>query len=381
MVRRHFWLEKIEEAWSHRSVLWLAGVRRSGKTTLCQTLSSAEVFDCELPRTRRLMEDPEAFLKSFKNKRIVLDEIHRLDNPSELLKIAADYFPDTKIVATGSSSLAASTHFKDKLTGRKSTIWLTPLMSSDLNDFGETSLKHRFLKGGLPPFFLNKKSQEKDFQEWIDAFWAKDIQDLFRLERRHSFMKFAELLMVNSGGLFEASKFAGPCEVSRVTISNYLRVLEETFVVHVVRPFHTRRSVEILSAPKVYSFDTGFTCFFKGWQTLRPDDMGFLWEHFVLNEIMAQMQTRDIRYWRDKMGHEIDFIWAPRGKPPFTVECKWSSRNFDGRNIRVFRRHYPQGKDLVVAHDIDRPYIKRMGNREIQFTSLSHLPEILRNHQ
>ncbi len=105
MVLRQHWIERIEKAWKQRTVIWLAGVRRVGKTYLCQSLPEVEYFDCELPRTRRMMDDPEGFLEGHRGKRIVLDEIHRLDNPSELLKIAADHFPKTRIIATGSSTL------------------------------------------------------------------------------------------------------------------------------------------------------------------------------------------------------------------------------------------------------------------------------------
>ncbi len=72
MVKRQFWLNRIEIAWERRSVVWLSGVRRVGKTCLCQTLPDIEYFDCELPRVRRLMEDPQGFLGSIGNGRIVL---------------------------------------------------------------------------------------------------------------------------------------------------------------------------------------------------------------------------------------------------------------------------------------------------------------------
>ena len=182
MVRRNAWLEKIENAWQKRSVLWLSGVRRVGKTFLCRSLPRIEYFDCELPRVRRLMEDPEGFLEDLRGRRIVLDEIHRLQNPSQLLKIAADHFSNVKVLATGSSTLGASTKFKDTLSGRRRDIWLTPIMTRDLADFANEELAHRFLRGGLPPFFMTKTLPEKDFQEWMDAYWAKDIQELFRLE-------------------------------------------------------------------------------------------------------------------------------------------------------------------------------------------------------
>ena len=83
MVLRKYWLKLLESAWKRKSVVWLSGVRRAGKTFLCRSIPQIEYFDCELPRVRRQMEDPEDFLSKLKNKRIVLDEIHRLPNPSE----------------------------------------------------------------------------------------------------------------------------------------------------------------------------------------------------------------------------------------------------------------------------------------------------------
>jgi predicted AAA+ superfamily ATPase len=377
MKQRRFWLAKIEELWQKRSVLWLSGVRRVGKTCLSQTLTNIEYFDCELPRTRRLLDDPEAFLQSLRGKRIVLDEVHRLQNPSELLKIAADYFPDTEILATGSSTLGVSAKFKDTLAGRKTELWLTPMISPDLPDFDNTDLTHRLLRGGLPSFFVPTNLPEQDFQEWMDAYWAKDIQELFRLERRYSFQRFAELLFVQSGGIFEATRFSRPCEVSRTTINNYLSVLEATFVVHVVRPFSTHRPTEIVSAPKVYGFDTGFVCYHRGWLDLRPEDMGLLWEHYVLNELHGRLQFRDIFYWRDKRGHEVDFVLAHRGRPHMAIECKWSADDFDKRNIQAFRRQYSEGGNFVVAQDINRPFSRYYNKILVDFVDLQTLIDIV----
>lgn len=354
-------------------MLWLSGVRRVGKTTLCQSLPESEYFDCELPRVRRMLEDPQTFLDDLKGRTIVLDEVHRLHNPSEILKIAADHYPDTKIVATGSSTLGASAKFKDTLAGRKYELWLTPMISTDLADFGHKEITRRFLRGGLPPFFMAEKLPERDFQEWMEAYWAKDIQELFRLERRHSFLKCAELLMAQSGGIFEATAFARPCEISRATVSNYLAVLEATFVVHVIRPFSSHRPAEIISAPKVYAFDTGFMCYYRGWHELRNDDFGTLWEHFVLNEMHAQIQSRRISYWKDKRGHEVDFVLADRKSEPAAIECKWSATDFDATNLKVFRRQYPKGRNFVVASDVQRAFSREYGNIQVRFVTLDDL--------
>ncbi len=378
VTHRTYWLDQIEVAWRRRSIVWLGGVRRSGKTCLCQTLPNTEYFDCELPRVRRLMEDSQDFLDSLGKGRFVLDEIHRLKNPSELLKIAADHYPDIRIIATGSSTLGASSKFKDTLAGRKYNIQLTPMISEDLKDFKNTDLSHRLFRGGLPPFFLPDKLPERDFQEWMDAFWAKDIQLLFRLERRDSFQRFTELLMTQSGGIFEATRFAHPCEVSRTTIKNYLKVLEATFVVNIVRPYNTHRSTEIISAPKVYGFDTGFICYYRGWDVLRREDRGILWEHYILNEIQARTGQRHLHYWRNKRGHEVDFIFIKRGDPPLAIECKWSAGQFNSAGLKAFRRKYPEGVNLVVSPDVDRSYSRSYAGMKIKFVNLSGLIKILR---
>jgi predicted AAA+ superfamily ATPase len=105
-----------------------------------------------------MMDNPQAFLDEVRGKRIVLDEIHRLGNPSAILKIAADYYPDTQILATGSSTLGASAKFRDTLAGRKAELWLTPMIQEDLKDFEREEIYYRLLRGGFPLSFWLKHS-------------------------------------------------------------------------------------------------------------------------------------------------------------------------------------------------------------------------------
>lgn len=379
MVERRLWLDLIESAWRARSIVWLVGVRRVGKTVLARSLPRVEYFDCELPRTRRLMDDPEAFLTERAGSRIVLDEVHRLPNPAELLKIAADHYPTTRILATGSSTLGASRRFRDTLAGRKRELHLTPLLVAELAAFGHAGeLERRLHRGGLPEHFLAEAPPERDFQEWMDAYWARDLQELFRLERRHAFQRLTELLFARSGGIFEATAYARPCEVSRQTISNYLAILEATHVAHVVRPFSTHRPTEIVSAPKVYGFDTGFVCHHRGWTELRHEDRGILWEHVVLNEIIAELQTRDVRYWRDKSRHEIDFVLERPGAAPVAIECKWALSDFNPAAFVSFRKQYPNGPSLVVSTDVDRPFTRSHGGVKTSYVGLRDLIDEIR---
>ncbi len=360
-----------------RSVVWLMGVRRVGKTVLARSLPDHLYFDCELPSTRRMLEDPEGFLDAHRGRTIVLDEVHRLADPAGILKIASDHFRETRVLATGSSTLGASARFRDTLAGRKAEVWLTPMTLADLADFGATDLRHRLLRGGLPPFFLAPSAPEGEYQEWVDAHWARDILELFRLERRHAFGRLFELLMMQSGGIFEATPLARACEVSRTTIANYVSVLDATFVVHLVRPYVGGGASEIVAAPRAYAFDTGFVCFFRGWHELRHDDLGLLWEHVVLNELHAHLGRGPVHYWRTKHGSEVDFVIVRRGSAPALVECKWSADEFDPAGMAAFRARYPGGENYVVASNVRRRFSRTHRGLTVHYLALADLGETL----
>ena len=375
MIKRTFWLRVIEAYFKKRSVIWLYGPRRAGKTFLCRSIPGVEYFDCELPEIRQRITNP-GFLESVSGKTIVLDEIHRIDNPSELLKIAADYHHGTKIIATGSSTLNAYKSFRDTLTGRKYNLRLTPMMSQDMDDFNIKDFDKRLLNGGLPGF-LAEDRDKSNYSEWMESYWAKDVMELFSIEKRHSYLKFIELLMSNSGGIFEATSYAADCEISRHTVLTYLSAIELTGVVSIVRPYSVMKNNEIVHAPKIYGFDTGFVCYFKGWEKLRHEDYGTLWEHIVLNEFTALMQDKSVNYWRDKQGHELDFVIPVSRGAVDVFECKWSSKHIDVSNTKIFRNKYPAGTNYAVVYDCDKSYKTVISGTKVTILGLKHLREAI----
>jgi hypothetical protein len=120
---------------------------------------------------------------------------------------------------------------------------------------------------------------------------------------------------------------------------------------HVVRPYAEGGRSEILSAPRVYGFDTAFVCHYRGATSLRPADLGALWEHLVLNELHAHVGRGAIRYWRTKHGSEVDFVLVRHGRAPVAVECCWSAADFEPAAMRSFRGAYPGGASFVVTAD------------------------------
>jgi predicted AAA+ superfamily ATPase len=123
----------------------------------------------------------------------------------------------------------------------------------------------------------------------------------------------------------------------------------------------------------VYAFDTGFVCQHRGWRDLRREDLGALFEHLVLNELHALLGSRgSIRYWRSKAGPEVDFVLDRPGRP-VAIECKWSAGSFEPGGIQSFRRRYPGPLNLVVAADVDRPFVRRYGSIHARFVGLGDL--------
>ncbi|MFQ5638907.1 MAG: ATP-binding protein [bacterium] len=376
MIKRALWLDRIYKAWTRRSVVWLSGVRRVGKTTLARMLPDAVYMNCDLPSTLRALEDPELFLDvQTKDSILIFDEVHHLNDPSRLLKIAADAYPHLKVLATGSSTLAATRKFRDSLTGRKQAIHLCPVLWEECDDpFGVSDLDRRLLHGGLPEPLLAAGKESAFFNEWIDSFYARDILELFGIRNRQGFLALFRLLLRQSGGQVDYSQLANLSELSRATVKAHIEAMQVAHAVHLLRPFHGGGKREIVSRPKCYAFDTGFVTFEKGWDTIRDDDRGLLWEHLVLDALHVRFADEDIFYWQDKSRREVDFVLR-RGRDRLDVlECKINPDKLDPRPVEVFRSLYPKGENYIVSPAVKKPYKVRRGDLVFTACTTRDLP-------
>jgi len=367
MIDRPFWLQRIERAWKEAPIAWLSGVRRSGKTTLAQSLGAERALyvNCDLPVVEDMVRDPALFYRNCARPVVIFDEIHQLRDPSRVLKVGADLFPRLRILATGSSTLAASKKFRDALAGRKRQVHLVPVLWSELEAFGSTPLK-RLFHGGLPPALLADAKSPSLYREWMDSFFARDIQRLFAFRDINRFNALFEYLLRQSGGQLERTKTAAALGISRPTVESHLQALEITHAITLVRPFHGGGHKELVKMPKVYGFDTGFASFARGWDPLRPEDYGVLWEHVVLEHLHAHCPDLPIRYWRDKAGREVDFVLAHPRNEVDAIECKWDPTAFDPSSLEVFRSYYPKGKNYLVTPQDGPAYARRVGRLEVQ---------------
>ena len=210
------------------------------------------------------------------------------------------------------------------------------------------------------------------YSEWLDSYFARDVQELFRLEKRTAFLRVLELLMRQSGGLLDISKLAVESQISRPTITNWLEVYQITHVAHLIRPYSGGGRREIIAKPKVFGFDTGLICHARGWDQLRAEDCGVLWEHLVLDALVAAAVPK-IHFWRDKQHREIDFV-VPHGRDRVdAIECKWKPDAFDPRALATFRGSYPHGANFVVCPLTAAGYQREIDGLKVSFVSPTEL--------
>jgi len=369
MINRTFWLKKLNAGWENRSLVWLSGVRRSGKTTLCKMIPDAVYMNCDLPSVGRQLENPEYFFNNLsKWSTVIFDEIHRLQNPSEILKIGTDEFPHLKMLATGSSTLEATKKFRDSLTGRKTQLLLPPVLWNEcLNDFNIPEFDKRLLNGGLPELLISDVRKGDLYSEWIDSFYARDIQELFNVRNRTGFLKLLQLLFIQSGGILEITSLAKESGLSRPTVMAHIEAMSVTHAISLIQPFFGGGRKEIVKRPKIYAFDTGFVSYVRGWNEIRETDRGVLWEHLVLD--MLHVAHGKIYYWTDKSRNEIDFILRGTAGEVHTVECKINPDNYSSGAVKKFREYYPEGKNFCYSPHIKNPYRLLVGGIEVSFQS------------
>ena len=322
------------------------------------------------------LDDPELFLSGLAPGAVlVLDEVHRLPDPSLLLKISADEYPALRILATGSSTLAATGKFRDSLAGRKLAVHLCPVLWEECAEpFGRADFDHRLLHGGLPETLLADTKSARLCAEWIDSFYARDILELFRVRNRRGFRTLFRLLLRWSGGQVDYSRLSRLTELSRPTVKTYIEALQIAHAVHLLRPFRGGGGGEIVSRPKCYAFDTGFVTFERGWNRIRDEDRGVLWEHLVLDSLRFRHLDDDIFFWRDKSGREVDYVVRGGEGRLDAFECRINPDEVERTAIEALRRPYPGGRNYVVVPAAREPYRIRRGECEFTVCGTRDLP-------
>ncbi|MBI5361167.1 MAG: ATP-binding protein [Planctomycetes bacterium] len=384
-----------------REIGIIVGPRQVGKTTLLKEIAgycknnriAFKYYNLEMPADAGFFaRTPANILADLtRNKNVVLiDEFHYLPNATKLFKAIYDGYPDVKVFASGSSAIEMHKHLKESLAGRRHLFRMFPLSFWEWLPCRTTSLKkpesfdsefsaqtHEKLKtfldefvifGGMPGL-VHEKS--RDFQkrlllDLVATYMQKDIKALLREEDILSFNRMLALLASQEGNLLSENNVSNSLNYSLRQVRNDLAILDQTFLLNILKPFHANRGRELKQTNKTYFFDSGIrNAILQDFRIPgnRPDK-GALMEAFVLQEIQKHMRvTQELFYWRTREKNEVDFILVQDRTPvPVEVKSQISAGEIPG-GIKQFFANYKESRLAVVLNDSIRALVKYEGRK------------------
>lgn len=310
-------------------------------------------------------------IKSFSiNKKlfVFIDEIQYLKNPSSFLKLIADHYQFIKLIISGSSSFEIRKKFKNSLVGRTINFEIFPLsfhefllfnnyqlikeknITSDIiiNELKELYMEF-VLYGGYPQIVLikNIEKKEKFLEQIINTYVRKDIRDLASIRDLDKFNKLLRILATQSGQLLNITELANTADLSRLTIEKYLFLLENTYIIKLLKPFSRNARSELFKTPKIYFYDTGL-CHLLWLRALPREIIGHSFETSIFTEFIKKYGSENIFYWRTQDKKEIDFILTLKNKL-LPIEAKLNFRQFNKTAINYFINKYKINKYKIAG--------------------------------
>lgn len=310
-------------------VVALTGPRQSGKTTLArQAFPDKPYFSLEDPEIRqRLAADPRQFFAILPDG-AVLDEVQRCPEVFSYLQGLVDERERMgEFVITGSQQFGLLDNITQSLAGRVGLLQLLPLSLAELTATGMNArtLEQTVWMGGYPALFDQRRQLEQPAQ-WLSAYAStyieRDVRQVLEVSKLSLFQRFVLMCAARTGQLLNLSALAADCGISHTTARSWMTVLEASYVVYLLQPYHQNFGKRLVKMPKLYFLDTGLLCHLlriDSPQTLATHALrGAIFESWVVSETLKhrfnQALPADIYFWRDNHGVEVDLVFEHAGK-------------------------------------------------------------------
>ncbi|MBI3135760.1 MAG: ATP-binding protein [Bacteroidetes bacterium] len=322
-------------------VILLMGPRQVGKTTLLKMLDKGnhsflrinadEIEDSLLFENISAKKLRQAFGKA---KLIIVDEAQRIPDIGLKLKIISDELKDIQVIATGSSSFDLANKVNEPLTGRKWEYMLYPVSFNEMvSHHGllteKKMLNHRLVYGYYPDVVTSTGEEKEILKLLTDSYLYKDILIWNKINKTDKIVKLLQSLAFQVGHQVSYNEIGKKIGLDSHTVESYIDLLEKSFVIFRLGTFSRNLRNELTKTRKIYFYDNGIrNAVISNYNPIElRDDIGALWENFLMSERMKHTAYNRIFcnrfFWRNKNQQEIDYIEEREGKL-FAFEFKWN---------------------------------------------------------
>ncbi len=319
---------------SEYPVLAITGPRQSGKTTLAKSMFPGKpyvTFEDPLVRSR-FSEDPHGFMNSFASTGAIMDEVQHVPDLFSYIQGEVDSDPRRgRFILTGSQQFGMIERITQSLAGR---IGLVELLPFDLKEIGKIEKKERswdeyILFGGYPAIYDRNIRPSRWHSDYLATYIQRDVRQISQIHNLDTFTMFLRLCAGHIGQLVNTNKWASACGVDHKTIKHWLSILQASYVVKLLAPYHKNFKKRLVKTPKLYFYDTGLACRLLDIDHHKYIEQhplrGALVENWVFSELMKGFfnhgRKDNLYFWRTHGGEEIDFI-AEAGNETLLIEVK-----------------------------------------------------------
>ncbi|HNV51823.1 MAG TPA: ATP-binding protein [Tenuifilaceae bacterium] len=334
--------EKIERRIGSGKAIVVIGPRQVGKTTLIESILEKKdylLLDGDDPKTRTLLTEPNTEqIRTIlgKYKFVFIDEAQRIEGIGLTLKIITDRFKDVQLFTSGSSSYDLTNKINEPLTGRKWEYQLFPISWEEFENHhgylnSEQQLENRLLYGFYPDVLNNVGDEISILRNLVNSYLYKDILSYSDIRKPEVLEKLVQALALQVGSEVNYSELAQIVNVDKNTISKYIDILQQGYIIFKLGSFSRNVRNEIKTNKKIYFYDNGVRNMVIG--NFNPLDLrtdkGALWENFLISERMKQIEYKQslarTYFWRTKQQQEVDFVEENSGKL-IGYEFKWNKK-------------------------------------------------------
>ena len=301
-------------------ILALTGPRQSGKTTLLKEIFPDYTYlSLENPDLRAFAEnDPNGFLEKY-SKYCIFDEAQRVPQLFSYLQTIVD---DSKImgqfILSGSQNFHLINNITQSLAGRVALFKLLPF---DFNELKSVELLPNdyikaMIKGFYPAIYDRNIPSGSFYSNYVQTYVERDITELINIRDIRTFRTFLSLCASRAGQLLNLNSLAKDCGITQPTAKAWISVLESSYIVFLLQPYHKNFDKRVIKSPKLYFYDTGLLCHLlkiKDENQVKFNSyIGHLFENMIVSEYVKQNYHQNLMkefwFWRDSAGHEVDLI-------------------------------------------------------------------------